>query len=334
MKYVKTFFALVSVFLLILCSVVFKINMGKETENWESKTRADNRGQFHATRASTLGIIEFLATGAKPFFADLYWIKATTLKADEIFEITKKYAMQGKEVGTALSLELEVPMDATDNRDLYDILSNTTYLDPTFEYAYFFGSQLLSWNGDTTLATALLERGIHSNIRSGMLASSLSFIYYYFYKDWDMGAYYAKLSYQYSGKYSSTPKEITNLYAAGRHYDMAIKFMSDTMENTKDPDAKEQMEEQLKYLFVEKYIDYLEEGCRRYKQATGRFPATLSDLVKTRIINAVPEDPFGGKFVIVANGKVENKPYRRNTHYIEIRNRENSLSEEEGKRVE
>jgi len=56
--------------------------------------------------------------------------------------------------------------------------------------------------------------------------------------------------------------------------------------------------------------------------------------VKTRIINAVPEDPFGGKFVIVANGKVENKPYRRNTHYIEIRNRENSLSEEEGKRVE
>jgi hypothetical protein len=145
-----------------------------------------------------------------------------------------------------------------------------------------------------------------------------------------MGAYYAKMSYQYSGKYSSTPKEISNLYAAGRHYDLAITFLTDSMENTKDADTRGQFEEQIKYLFVEKYIEYLEKGIARYKRITGRYPKSLQMLPASGIIKDIPKDPFGGKFVIVAPGAVENRPYNRYEHFMNIRNYDN-LTPDEGR---
>ncbi|MFA6449672.1 MAG: hypothetical protein WCX65_09400 [bacterium] len=286
--------------------------------------RNESPGHFQDTRASSLGIIEFLATGAKPLIADLFWIKATTLNANDVFEITKKRAAEGKGIGSIFTIEADVPRTPKDNRDLYDLISNVTYLDPTFEYAYYYGATLLSWDGELTLATSLLDKGLHNNMRSAMLASSMSFIYYYFYKDWDMGAYYSKMSYQFSGKYSATPKAVANLYAAGRRYDLAITFLSDTMATAKDKDSRKQMEEQIKYLFVEKYIEYLEKALQSFKERAGVYPPSLETLVKYRIIPSVPKDPFGGKFVITGPGLVENKPHNRFEHFADMRVYSNS----------
>jgi hypothetical protein len=291
----------------------------KEYDSWRKVRRQEKPGEFQGTRASSLGVVEFLATGAKPLIADLYWIQATTQNSDEVFELSKSRAASGKGIGSVLTLEADVARTPKDNRDLYDLISNAIYLDPRFEYAYYYGGNILAWDGELTLATDLLQKGLKSNLRSGMLASSLSFIYYYFYKDWDSGAYYARMSYKYSGKYSSTPKNVAALYAAGRHFDLAISFLADALQNTKDPTTKKQLEEQMKYLFVEKYIEFLDKSLDRYKQMTGSYPASLDTLIKSGLISSVPKDPFGGRFVITGPGKVENRPYNRFEHFANVK---------------
>jgi len=319
MKYIRT-----AAFIIVLAACIYSMfavrdRLSDKFSAWRHVRKQIKPGEFQNTGASALGLIEFLATGAKPLIADMYWIKATTFNADEVFEMAKQRAAEGKSIGSVLSLEADVPLTPEDKRDLYNLIRNATYLDPKFEYAYYFGGNMLAWNGELTLASVLLEKGLRKNLRSGMLASSLSFIYYYFYRDWNKGAYYARMSYKYSGKYSSTPKGVADLYAAGRHYDLAVTFLADAMESVKDPDTRKQMEEQMNYLFVEKYIEYLEKALRRYRDATGVYPPTLETLVKAGIVKAVPKDPFGGKFIIAGPGKVENKPYNRSDHFEKMR---------------
>ncbi len=291
------------------------------TKQWKQEENRKVDGTFQPTRAASLGMFEFIAAGMKPLVADFYWIKATTLNADKIFEMQKEMAV--KRVST-LTMQEEVNRSQQDDRDLYDLLSMACRLDPHFVYAYYYGSQLLSWDAQYTLATSLLERGMRNNPDSAVLASAMSFIQYYFLDDWEKGAEYAQLSYEISGKYAATPKTVANLYAAGRNYDLALTFLADIHETTSDPDTREQIDEQIRYLLVEKHIETLQNGVDSFRSKFGRLPADLDVLVRAGIISKMPEDPFGGKYVLKKNGKVENEPRMRMDHYAKMRKYQNS----------
>jgi hypothetical protein len=272
-------------------------------------------GEFTGTRASTLGILEFLATGIRPMISDLFWIKATTQKTDQIFEMNKQ-----KNSGNVDLIDQEgIERTSKDDRELYDLISMVNELDPKFVYAYYFGSTILAWDGETTLAISMLEKGLINNQDSAMLASNLSFIYYYFLKDWEQGARYADLSYRISGKYSATPRMVAQFYAAGRNYDMALRFIADNIDTITDPDTKKQLEQQVRYLVVEKNIVELEKAAARFRKRYGRSPNSLEQLVKTDIIKEIPKDPFGGKYVIKSDGTIENEPRMRFLHYEKMR---------------
>ncbi len=284
-------------------------------EQWEDVQFKENEVEFQDTRATTLGIIEFVAAPIKPFIADLYWIKTTTINADEVFELKKKQY----EGLPKLMLGEAAGRSAKDDRDLYDMLSMVAQLDPTFEYAYYYGAHLLAWDGQYTLSISLLDKGLRNNPESSMMASSLSFLHYYFMKDWELGAYYAEMSYRLSGKLAAMPKAVAKLYAAGHDYDMAITFLADILESTEDEDAHEQISSQIMFLAVERDIELLEKAVEKYKKRNGRPPGSVQELVSGGIINAIPPEPFGGRYVIKENGSIENEPQMRLDSYKKAR---------------
>jgi len=307
-----------TILLLCLCvtAAVYSrsiINAQYETIRLKSSTESNN--PFQNTVASSMGVIDFLSTGIKPLIADYYWIKITTMNADKVLEMMKKEALKGH---TRMQVEEEIPRTPKQTRELYDLLKNATYLDPHFVYAYYFGGQILSWDNELTLAINILEDGLKHN-KSAMLASSLSFLYFFFLKDWNKGAQYAELSYKFGGKYSASPQEVATYLAGGRNYDMAIRFMSDAIAENKDKDTKKELELRLKYLFVEKYIEYLEKAAVHYEYKYGVKPDSLNDLVFSGIITEIPKDPFGGRFMIDRNGNVKNYPLMRFKHFQEMR---------------
>lgn len=306
------------IFMLAACLTVTVLLRGQVTalyKAWQKEVWADQAVILKPTRATNLSLIELLATGMKPLLADFYWIKAQTLNADQIFEARKEQAA-GR---SGLMLQAAIHRTPADARELYDLLRAATGLDPAFEYAYFYGSTILSWDGQVPLALSLLERGVENNPESAKLTSGLSFIHFYFMGDWEKGAHYAKISYENSGKYSSTPKAVASLYAAGRNFDLAVSYLTDVLEDTDDPDTRKEIENQIGLLLVEKHIEYLETAMQVCAHTVGAYPATLEALVEMGFIDAIPEEPFGGKYAVAVRGRVENIPRIRNDHYTKMR---------------
>ena len=123
-----------------------------------------------------------------------------------------------------------------------------------------------------------------------------------------------------SGKYSSVYKEVSTLYAAGEKYDLAIEFLKDFLKSTKDPGTISEVEEQLKYLYVEKNIQLLQNLVDRYvARYNGMIPPNLDVFVDAKFIKKIPEEPFGGKYILTKDGKVRNEPYKRFEHYQNMR---------------
>lgn len=320
-KQIDIIFILVAAFLL---AALVRNQVTVLSKQWKQEQFREVDGKFQPTRASSLGLFEFVAAGMKPLVADLYWIKVTTLNADQMFEIRKEMADNN---ASKLMLQAAAKRTQQDDRDLYDMLSMVSRLDPGFEYAYFYGAQILAWDEQYTLATSLLERGIRNNPDSAMLASSMSFIQYYFLNDWEKGAEYAKMSYEISGKYASTPKAVANLYAAGRNYDLALSFLVDIMQTTEDPDTQQQVEEQIKYILVEKHIEELQKGVDYFRKRTGRLPRDIDELIRLGVIKQMPEEPFGGTYVIQDDGRVRNEPEIRMDHFSKMRRYQQSKPE-------
>jgi tetratricopeptide (TPR) repeat protein len=288
-------------------------------KDWEKQYRAKIDSQrIMPTRTSSVGMVEFMSSGMKPMIADFYWTKATTLNADKLFEMQKEL---GTEALPKLLEESESqPRSRADDFELYELIRDVGIFDPTFEYAFFYGGHLLSFNGNTDLAISLLEDGFKKNPKSGMIPSTLSFIYYYFLKDWERGAYYAKRSYENGGKYSMPPKGVATLFAAGQNYDLAISFLDTVLKAAKDKNTRVELKRQKNYLIVEKDIDLLQRAVNEYKKINGRLPKSLDRFIELGAISEMPVEPFGGKYYMDSNGRVSNYPENRYKHYQTIRN--------------
>lgn len=308
-------------FLLCVCFLLTFLVRGQTSalhKEWEIKSRQMQDDLQMTEHVTTAGVLELVTSAVRPLTADFFWVRATTLKADELFAMQREAAAEGMPRLIAYG---SLSRTKKDNFELYELLRQVTYFDPSFEYAYFYGGHLLAFDGETDLAISLLEDGVRKNPGSGMIPSTLAFVYYYFQKDWETGAQYAQMSFRNSGKYSSMYKEVVNLYGAAQEYKMAIQFLKNVLDTTKDPATRSQLEEQLRYLTVEDEIAFLQKAVDKYREANnGRPPPYIERLAETNVINKVPREPFGGKFVIGPNGQVNNDPPNRFEHYKNIRN--------------
>ena len=308
------------IFLLIACfllALLVREQTSALHKQWEKQRHKLDQKELKSAHTSSAQVMEFVGNPVKPFMADLFWIRATTLKADELFELQRDAASEGL---PRIMVHSAVSRSDKDNYELYELLRQTTFLDPHFEYAYFYGAHLLAFSGKTDLALSLLHDGYRKNPDSGMIPALMAFIYFYFRKDWATGAEYAKISYENSGKYSSMYKEVANLYGAAREYSFAIEFLQDVLSTTTDPGTRTEVEEQLKYLYVEDHIEFLQKAVDKYMLANnGKPPPYIKRLVEKQIVNRIPTEPFGGRYVVTAEGVVQNDPLKRFEHYQNMR---------------
>ena len=73
------------------------------------------------------------------------------------------------------------------------------------------------------------------------------------------------------------------------------------METTQNPTLKKQLEIKLKTLVI---LSDLEKSVKVFKKKYGIFPKNITDLFSKGFIDKIPEDPYGGKFFILENGRV------------------------------
>jgi hypothetical protein len=86
---------------------------------------------------------------------------------------------------------------------------------------------------------------------------------------------------------------------------MARIMWSTSYTTTKDSNVRANAAAHLRALQVDEDVSNLEALAERYKEQTGRFPASFSDLESAGLLRGTPRDPLGHSYKLTPDGRVE-----------------------------
>ena len=183
-------------------------------------------------------------------------------------------------------------------RWLYRAFDIITTLDPKFVRAYEAGGLAL-----TTLvvlpkeSNQLLLKGVEHNPAEWSLLFYLGINHYFeLYDDAKAAEYMAQAS-RLPGAPAGLVAIAANLFAAAKSPQQAVDILATAYENTSDENAKKLLELRLKIMFTERDLVMLEQAIDRYKTIQGRLPWRLEDLVAAGLLQILPHEPAGGRYI-------------------------------------
>ena len=197
-----------------------------------------------------------------------------------------------------------------DFRLLAPLLEVTTELDPRLLPAYQFGANFLAPKppngaGLPGSALSLMKYGIEHNPDQWRLYYNLGFLYYTEFKDFakaaDVFAQGARLP---------VTNEFMPILAArmAQHageFDTARMLWFTTYQSTKEARIRQNAVDHLLALQVDEDVTRLEQVVEKYREQTGRFPASIGDLERAGFIHGTPADPKGRPYKLMRDGRIE-----------------------------
>lgn len=190
-----------------------------------------------------------------------------------------------------------------DYKWLAHILDIVTTLDPLYELPYEFGGIILSTEiGDVDSSLALLQKGMDNvpatHERYWYLPFFAAFNYMYYRHDLLAAADFLEKAARSPDSPSYLPLLAARLYANADSPEIAIAFLQEMMKSTRDATLKQKLSIRIGEILQQRDIRILEGAVEQYRQAYGRLPALLSDLVDTGIVSQIPGDPLGGAYFL------------------------------------
>lgn len=181
-------------------------------------------------------------------------------------------------------------------------IDTITDLDPWFWDAYLFGDMLLAWDfGEPEMANELLLKARQYRTLDFKPPYYMGFNHFYFLKDNATASKFLMEASKLPGAPSYLFALASRLSVYQNQLRPAILFLKGILEKNKNPAMERQISTRLKALII---LDKLEQKVRAFKSAHGVFPKTIDELVISGDIDTIPQDPYGGKFFILENGRV------------------------------
>lgn len=161
---------------------------------------------------------------------------------------------------------------------------------------------LLSWIvKDPVASNRILDLGIEKKPDYWRLYYMRGFNFWYFLEDKDR----AKKDLAHASSLPDAPSFVASM-AARLISDIdapkaAVDFLEYQISTTKDPTAKEALEEKLKAAVLTWHLDELEKAKKAYQTRYGTEASSLDTLIKASFLRAIPKEPFGGTYKIEGN---------------------------------
>jgi tetratricopeptide (TPR) repeat protein len=230
--------------------------------------------------------VKRLSLGYTGLLADIYWTRAVQYFGSHHVVKAKDYNL------------------------LYPLLEITTALDPKLIVAYQFGATFLGPKpplgaGQPDKAVALLEYGIRNNPDNWKLYYELGFFYYMERKDYAKAAEAFERGIKVPNSHPFLRVLAARMAQHAGEFDTARMLWYTTYQNTTETQIRQNAVEHLQALRVDEDVTNLEEVVAKYRQQTGMFPATISDLERAGFIRGTPMDPTGRPYKLMADGRVE-----------------------------
>lgn len=194
---------------------------------------------------------------------------------------------------------------------LYHAMDVITTLDPLYAYVYYVGGVVLTDLAERVdLSNQLLEKGHAANPNEWNLPFLLGYNYYFVLNEPAKGAEYISRAAKIPGGPGFLPGLATRMYAESGDPDVALQFLEAMWRENPDTAVREKLEVRVKEIMIERDLRHLEEAIQRYHQAQRKLPKTLLDLVLSGILQAIPDEPFGGAYNLdVRTGEVSSSTH-------------------------
>lgn len=205
---------------------------------------------------------------------------------------------------TSIGDKIGKKKELTQNHSRYIQLTSDviTDLDPWFWDPYLFSSMTLAWGfGQYKEANDLLLKAKKYRTKDYKPPYYVGFNYFYFLKDNETASGYLMEASRLPGSppYLVQLASRLSVYSAKHH--TAILFLNEMLKNENNQNNAEQIKIRIKVL---KIMDELESDVKKYHNKNKRYPGALSELVVEGFIKNIPNDPYGGEFYILENGRV------------------------------
>jgi len=232
-------------------------------------------------------VVKMLAFGYDGLLADIYWMRAIQYygRRDEADRRPVRY------------------------KNLAALLDITTTLDPDMLDVYRAGSNFLGeadplGAGQPKEALKLLDKGIGHFQNEWRLYFDKGFVYYWFMQDFSN----AGKTWLEGAQIPGAPPWMGSLAAMGASRSGAIETARELWlrqySETNRADVRENAKNHLHSIRVNEDLWALGFYLEKYAEINGRPPADLHDLVRARLLTAVPTDPSGVSYDYDATSRI------------------------------
>jgi len=216
--------------------------------------------------------------------------------------ITADYLFLKLTTFTGYKLKQHQKLDTEERKIAFLGLEKITDLDPHFWDPYVFAEGEFVWGaGKVEETEPLLLKAARYRADDYHPYYFLGFNRFYFLKDSPKAAEYLRLAAAKPG----CPNYLKNLAARislyGNQTAMGIIFLQHMLQETQKEGTKKYLAKRLEALEA---IHTLEKAMLEYYKKSETKPASLDVLVREGFIGEIPKDPYGGKFILLPNGRI------------------------------
>ncbi len=266
--------------LLVLCLMVSIASHGFLTESmW--RDRAQIRSQVTAGYVLPSKFSRVLAFGYKGLLSDFLFLKTITFYGER--QLSQK------------------PLSELDWEYVIASLDVLTDLDPYFEDPYVFIEGNLAWEGKVVEANRLLEKGRKYRAWDWRIPYYMGFNHFYFLHDYQKGSEYVMEAARIPGSQTFLATLGARLAYYGGKSKTAVLFLRQMLVEAKDVHFRARLKKRL--LALERAVE-LENLIGFFTRQQGRAPGSMEELVEFGYVDSLPQDPYGGQWLILKSGRV------------------------------
>ena len=205
----------------------------------------------------------------------------------------------------AIQVAGSLKMTPTEYDRLYALLNLEADLDPKFEMPYLLGGLVL---GESTLhaqkALHVLGRGKEQYPTDWRFPFYMGFTHYFSLGDGIGGGRAMAEAARLPGAPPYLAGLASRMLTEAREPETALALLQTIARQENDPVRRSVLERRIREVAVERDLLALERAVERYREKMGFAPGDLSALVREGILEGIPPEPNGGRYVIDRGGKV------------------------------
>ena len=180
-----------------------------------------------------------------------------------------------------------------------------TALDPRFIGAYHFGAMTLAWDARKPQeAIDFLVSGMRANPLSWQLPFDAGFVSYMVLKDYERASALFDIASKMPNTWFITARWAAVSKAKAGDFETARQMWLDIYNGTENRALRALVVRQLRNLNLEESLARLQKAVQVFQEDRNRPPADLQELLDAGYVDRLPEEPYGGRFVL-RNGKVQ-----------------------------